>query len=122
MDLQMERRMEQFLTLSDLPVTRIERCMEFIVPPFRLYIECLDGRVLLSLGRPVVAACRIEVLKRLLGHCLPARLPGVPLRACLLEDQPFLCCAPAPGSETGLWIACHQEMRRLLDDIAGAAS
>lgn len=120
MDLQMERRMEQFLELSGLSAARTEPCMEFIMPPCRLYIECLDGRILLSLGRPVAAACRVEVLKRLLGQCLSTRLPGVPLRACLLQDQSFLSCSPARDSGPGHWMACHQEMRRLLDAAAGA--
>lgn len=119
MDLQTERRLEQFLRLSDLPLTRIAPRMEFSVPPLRLYIEYTEGRILLSVSRPIAPAHRIEVLKRLLAACHPARTAGVPLRAYTLREHQVLSCAPAPGSETGDWIACHQAMRRLLETCAG---
>ncbi|BBE08767.1 secretion system apparatus [Mycoavidus cysteinexigens] len=115
MDLQTQRRLEQFLRLSDLPSVRITPRMEFVVPPYRLYIEYLDERILLSLARQIEAPHRVVVLKSLLNRCQPARLQGVPLRAYVLRNHQVLSCSPAPESEVNHWIACYHTMRRLLD-------
>ncbi|MGC0154954.1 type III secretion chaperone SycN [Chromobacterium vaccinii] len=121
MELQTARRLEQFLQLSELPTPRVEPRMEFSMPPFRLYIEYLDGRVLLSLGRRVEHVHQGEALKQLLVACQPARTQGTPLRAYILREQLVLSCAPASGSETNHWLACVQTMRRLLEATAGDA-
>jgi type III secretion system chaperone SycN len=121
MDLQTERRLEQFLRLSDFPVDRVETRMEFSFPPFRLYIEYTNGRVLLSLARKVEACRRIQTLKTLLGCCQPACTQGVPLRAYALGDHQVLSCGLVPGSDVNQWIRCLQTMRRLLATHVGEA-
>lgn len=120
MDLQMERRLEQFLELSCVSVTRIEPCMEFSLPSSRLYIECLGTRVLLSVSRSVEPMRGVGTVKRLLEQCLSPRMLGVPLRTCVIQGQQFLSCAPVPGSGADNWVFCHQEMVRLLDAATGA--
>lgn len=119
MDLQTQRRLEQFLRLSDLPNTRITPRMEFTLPPYRLYIEYLDNRILLSLARSIELPHRATALKTLLTRCQPARTQGVPLRAYVLRNYQVLSYSPAPDSEVSHWIACHHTMRRLLDAHAG---
>lgn len=114
MDLQTQRSLEEFLRLADLAPCRVDTRMEFLLPPFRLYIEHLAGRVLLSLGRPVDACRRLNTLKTLLRRCQPASTKGVPLRAYLLNDQQMLSCAPAPGGDVNHWLDCLNVMRRLL--------
>ena len=121
MDLQNERRLEQFFRLLELPVTKIESRMEFVLRPFRLYVEYVQGRLLLSLGLPVEASRGTEALKKLLGLCLPARTQGVPLRGYVVKDNLVLSCAPPAGSDVAQWRTCYQAMRRLLEMSTGAA-
>lgn len=119
MDLQTERRLEQFLRLSDLHCTRIEARLEFIQSPMRFFIEYLEGRILLSFVRPVEASRRMDTLKALLLRCQPARTQGVVLRACVTRDHLMLSCALAPDSDVNHWMLCQRTMRRLLDTHAG---
>jgi type III secretion system chaperone SycN len=114
MDLQTQRSLEEFLRLADLAPCRVDTRMEFSLPPFRLYIEHLQGRVLLSLARQIDACRRLSTLITLLRRCQPAYNQGVPLRAYLLNDQQLLSCAPAPGSDVNHWLDCLNVMRRLL--------
>jgi type III secretion system chaperone SycN len=119
MDLQTERRLEQFTRLAELPVTRMEPRMEFMLPPFRLYVEVVDERVLLTLALRVEAVHRAQVLKNLLHACNPYLLQGVPLRAYSVRDIQLLSCSPAPRSDGGQWLNCYRTMRRLLETHAG---
>lgn len=114
MDLQTQRSLEKFLRLAELSAGRVETRMEFSLPPFRLYIEYLQGRVLLTLARQIDACRRISTLKSLLRRCQPACNQGVPLRAYLLNGAQLLSCAPAPGNDANQWLDCLNVMRRLL--------
>ncbi|MHC8403431.1 hypothetical protein ACYZTX_29390 [Pseudomonas sp. MDT1-17] len=114
MDLQTQRSLEEFLRLADLSPCRVDARMEFSQPPLRLYIEYLQGRILLSLARQIDPCQRISSLKTLLRRCQPACSRGVPLRAYLLNDYQLLSCAPAPGSDVNQWLDCLNVMRRLL--------
>ncbi|CAI8756485.1 hypothetical protein [Pseudomonas zeae] len=114
MDLQTQRSLEEFLRLADLSPCRVDTRMEFSLPPFRLYIEHLQGRVLLSLARQIDPCRRLITLKALLRRCQPGCTQGVPLRAYLLNDQQLLSCAPAQGSDINHWLDCLNVMRRLL--------
>ncbi|AZD09546.1 hypothetical protein C4K26_4152 [Pseudomonas chlororaphis] len=119
MDLQTQRSLEEFLRLSDLGPGRVEARMEFSLPPFRLYIEYTQDRVLLSLARQVEACRRFSTLKALLGHCHPAATQGVALRAYIVGDQQMLSGALVPDSNVTQWIECLKCMRRLLERHAG---
>ncbi|MGF6401576.1 type III secretion system chaperone SycN [Pseudomonas frederiksbergensis] len=119
MDLQTQRSIEGFLRLSDLGPCRIESRMEFSLPPFRLYLENTQGRVLISLARPVEACRRISTLKILLGRCHPAFTQGIALRAYVVGNQQMLSATLAPGSDVNQWVACLHTMRRLLERHAG---
>lgn len=114
MDLQMQRSLEEFLRLAELSPCCVDTRMEFSLPPFRLYIEHLQGRVLLSLARQIDACRRTSTLKILLRRCQPACSQGVPLRAYQLNGYQLLSCAPAPGSDVNQWLDCLNLMRRLL--------
>lgn len=114
MDLQTQRRLEEFLRLADLAVCRVETRMEFSRPPHRLYIEHLQGRVLLSLSRPLDTCQHLHTLTTLLRRCHPAISRGVPLRAYVLNQQQVLSCAPSPDSDASQWLDCLNVMRRLL--------
>jgi type III secretion system chaperone SycN len=122
MDLQTERRLEQFARLAELPVTRMEPRMEFALPPLRLYVEVIDGRVLLTLALRVESVDRAQVMKKLLRACNPSLLQGVPLRAYTVRDIQLLSCAPAPGSDGGSWLNCYRTMHRLLETHARSRS
>jgi type III secretion system chaperone SycN len=122
MDLQTERRLEQFARLAELPVTRMEPRMEFVLPPFRLYVEVVDERVLLTLALRIETVHRAHILKNLLRACNPYLLQGVPLRAYSVGDIQLISCAPAPRSEGGQWLDCYRTMRRLLETHAGSRS
>lgn len=115
MDLQTQRCLEGFLRLSDLGPCRVERRMEFILPPFRLYIEYTQGRMLLSLARPVEACQRISTLRTLLGRCHPASTQGLALRAYLVGEQQMLSATLAPGSDVNQWLACLRTLRQRLE-------
>ncbi|HTI18312.1 MAG TPA: secretion protein [Trinickia sp.] len=119
MDLQTQRRLEHFAQLADLPVIRIEPCMEFVLPPFRLYIEVIDERVMMTVAVRVATVDRSRVLKALLARCHPALLQGIPLRAYAARDFQFLSCSPAANSDAGHWLTCYRVMCRLLDTHAG---
>ncbi len=119
MDLQTERRLEQFLRLSDLHCTRIDTRLEFIQSAMRFFIEYIEGRILLSFVQPVETSRRMDMLKALLLRCQPARTQGVVLRACVTRDHLMLSCAPAPDSDVSHWLLCQRTMRRLLDAHAG---
>lgn len=119
MDLQTQRSLEEFLRLSDLYPCRVEARMEFSLPPFRLYIEYTQGRVLLSLARQVEACRRLSSFKALLGRCHPASTQGVALRAYVVGEQQMLSGALVPGSSVNQWIECLHTMRRLLERHAG---
>src|ERR1700738_1876824 len=114
MNLQTERRLEQFTRLAELPVTHIEPRMEFMLPPLRLYVEVIAERerVLLTLALRVEAVHRAQVLKNLLLACNPYLLQGVPLRAYCARDIQLLSCAPAPSSDVNHWLNCYRTMRR----------
>jgi type III secretion system chaperone SycN len=118
MNLQTQRRLEQFARLAELPVTRMEPRMEFALPPFRLYLEVIRERVVLTLAVRVDAVDRTRVLKKLLASCHPAALCGVPLRAYAAREFQLLSCAPAPGSDAGEWLTCYKVMRRMLEPHA----
>jgi type III secretion system chaperone SycN len=119
MDLQTERRFEQFARLAELPVKRMEPRMEFMLPPLRLYVEVVDERVLLTLALRVEAVHRARILKSLLHACNPYFLQGVLLRAYSVRDLQLLSCAPAPRSDGRQWLECYKTMRRLLETHAG---
>lgn len=119
MDLQTQRSLEEFLRLSELCPYRIEPRMEFSLPPFRLFIEYTQGRVLLSLARQVEACRRMSTFKTLLGRCHPASTQGVALRAYVVGEQQMLRSALVPGSDVSQWIECLCSMRRLLERHAG---
>ena len=114
MDLQTQRSLEEFLRLLDLYPCRVETRMELCLPPFRLYIEYTQGRVLLSLASKVDAYHRLNTLKALLGRCQPASTQGIPLRACILKEYQMLSCGLVPGSDVNQWVNCLLVMRRLL--------
>lgn len=119
MDLQTRRSLEEFLRLSDLCPCRVEARMEFSQPPFRLYIEYTQGRVLLSLARQVEACRRLSTFKALLAHCHPASTQGVALRAYVVGEQQMLSAALVPGTDVTQWIECLRTLRRLLERHAG---
>jgi type III secretion system chaperone SycN len=122
MDLQTERRLEQFARLAELPVKRMEPRMEFTLPPLRLYVEAIDDRVLLTLALPIEAVHRAQVLKNLLRACNPYLLQGVPLRAYCVRDIQLLSCAPARHSDGSQWLDCYRTMCRLLETHARSRS
>lgn len=119
MELQTERRLEQFLQLAGLPGSHISERMEFSLPPFHLYIECIDAGILLSIGRDVELAWQREVLEKLLTSCIPARTQGVPLRAWILRGRQMLSCTLSTGGDIPHWLSCLQTMQRLLDNAIG---
>lgn len=115
MELQTARRLEHLLQLLNMPAPQLETQMEFSMPPFRLYLECLEKRLVLSLGYPVDVVHQEETLNRLLAACHPARTQGTPLRAYSLRGQQMLSCSPAIDSDATHWFTCLQVMRRLLE-------
>lgn len=119
MELQIQRQIEQFLRLVELPMLRVESQMEFHLPPFQFYIECLDEHILLTLGREVELPYQKDVLKKLLTASHPARTQGTPLRVWQLSGWQMLSCAPVKESEITHWLICFQVMRRLLEITAG---
>lgn len=119
MELQTERRLEQFLQLADLPASQIASRMEFSMPPFRLYVECLDDHILFTLGREVEPSYQSRALRRLLSACHPARTQGTPIRVWQLRGQQMLSCSPSKESDVSHWLSCLQTLRRLLDIITG---
>ncbi|MEX3956739.1 secretion protein [Trinickia sp. EG282A] len=119
MNLQTQRRLEQFARLAELPVIRIEPRMEFALPPFRLYVEVVNERVVMTLAARVDAKERARILKLLLSAWRPAALHGVPVRAFAVRGYQLLACSPAPGSDSGEWLTCYKAMRRILEHHAG---
>lgn len=114
MDLQTQRSIEEFLRLSELDSCRVETRMEFFLPPFQLYLEYTQGRVLLSLAQEVEDCRRLSTFKALLVRCQPASTQGIPLRAYLLRNRQVISCALMPGSDVGQWVMCLNVMRGLL--------
>ncbi|MDM5065520.1 hypothetical protein OB934_22455 [Aeromonas salmonicida] len=119
MELQTERRLEQFLQLVGLPGSQIAERMEFSLPPFHLYIECVDAGILLSVGREVEPAWQSAVLEKLLTAGIPAATQGVPLRPWLLRGRQMLSCTLSASGEIPHWIHCLHRMQRLLDSAIG---
>ena len=122
MDLQTERRLEQFARLAELPVTRMEPRMEFMLPPFRLYVEVVDERVLLTLALSVEAVHRAQVLKNLLRACNPYLLQGVPLRAYSVRDIQLLVARLRRAAIAANGWTATEPMRRLLETHSGRRS
>lgn len=94
--------------------------MEFALPPFRLYIEVVHERVVMTLAARIDAKQRSRILKQLLSGWRPAALQGVPVRAFAMRNYQLLACSPPPGSDGGEWLTCYEAMRRLLEQHAGA--
>ncbi|MEG3130515.1 type III secretion chaperone SycN [Pantoea cypripedii] len=119
MELQTERRLEQFLQLAELPTSQISSRMEFVMQPFRLYIECLDRHILLTLGQEVEPSYQTQILRKSLKACHPARTQGSPVRAWQLRGQQMLSCSPLKESGVNHWLACLNSLRRLLEMLNG---
>ena len=119
MDLQTERRLEQFFHLLDLPVVRVEPRMEFIDPPFRLYVEWLSERLCLSVALPVVGPTSDDPLSRLLGACQPERSQGIPLRGYALGNGLVVSCCPPPHGEAQQWLNVYRLQQHLLQSSVG---
>jgi len=115
MNLQTQRRLEQFLRLAELPVQRIDTRMEFAFARTRFYLELVGERAVFTLARAIEPVHREESLKKLMRLAHPAALQGVPLRAFLLSKQQALSCAPAPLADGTHWLRCYRTMWRLLD-------
>jgi type III secretion system chaperone SycN len=120
MNLQMQRRLEQFARLAELPLIRIEPRMAFVLSPLRLYIEVVDERVVMTLAARVDHDQRSRILKRLLSAWRPSAFQGVPVRAFAARDYQLLACSPAPGSDSEDWLVCYKAMRRMLEQQTGA--
>lgn len=114
MDLQTERRLEQFFRFLDLPIVRIEPRMEVVDPPFRLYVEWVSERLLLSVALPLVGPISDDPLPRLLELCQPERSQGIPLRGYVLGNRLVVSCCPAPQSEAREWLSLYRLQQRLL--------
>ncbi|WDD90582.1 secretion protein (plasmid) [Burkholderia sp. FERM BP-3421] len=121
MDLQTERKLEQFLRLLELPCSRIASRLEFAQPPLRVFIEAVGARLVLSVARPIDAARRDDALRRLVARCDPARHGGLILRACALRRDLMLSCTLDAAHDVGAWLDAHRTLRRLLDAHAGDA-
>jgi type III secretion system chaperone SycN len=119
MGLQTERRLEQFLQLADLPSTQVSSRMEFSMPPFQLYVECLEEHILLTLSREIEDAYQGTAFVKSLSACHPARTQGTPIRTWQLKGKQMLSCSPGKYSDVSHWLACLQTMRRMLEIIAG---
>lgn len=119
MDLQTERRLEQFFRVLDLPVMRIEPRMEVVDPPFRLYVEDVSERLLISVTLPIPGLWSENVLQRLLELCQPERTQGIPLRGFIVSNQLVLSCSPAPEDSVEQWIKLYHMQRRLLQISMG---
>ena len=121
MDLQMERKLEQFLRLLELPCSRIDSRLEFAHPPMRVFIEAVGARLVLSISRPVDAARRVDTLRRLVARCDPARHGGLIVRACALRRDLMLSCTLGAAHGVNAWLDAHLTLCRLLDAHAGDA-
>jgi type III secretion system chaperone SycN len=121
MDLQMERKLEQFLQLLELPCSRIGPRLEFVQPPMRVFIEAVGARLVLSLARPVDPARRDDALRSLVARCDPVRHGGLILRACALRRDLMLSCTLDAALDVAAWLQAHRTLRRLLDAHAGDA-
>lgn len=115
MDLQMERKLEQFLRLLELPCSRIGPRLEFTQPPLRVFIEFVGTGLVLSLAQPVDAARRDNALRRLVARCDPVRHGGLILRACALSRDLMLSCTLGAEHDVSTWIEAHRTLRRLID-------
>ena len=120
MDLQSERRLEQFLRILDFPHARLDERMEFVHAQMRLFVEFVEERLVLSLACAIEAARRNEALTRLLARCDPMRMHGLVVRAFSAGGQLVLSCALPRDAGVDDWLACHRTMRRLLDTYARA--
>lgn len=115
MNLQTQRRLEQFLRLAELPVVRIDTRMEFAVASKRFYLELVGERAVFTLTRPIESVHRDASLRKLLRLTHPSGLQGVPLRAFTLSNRLALSCAPAPFGDGPHWLHCYRTMSRMLD-------
>lgn len=121
MDLQAERRLEQFVSLLRLPCSRVAERMEFVQGSIRLFVECAEQRIILSLARSVDAAHRVESLAHLLSRCDPVRTGGIVLRACVTRDYLILSGTLMLSADINDWLGCYRVMHRLLDTHSGEA-
>lgn len=119
MDLQTERRLEQFFRLLDLPIIRIDSRMEIVDPPFRLYIEYFSERILMSVALPIAGFWPDKPLQKLLELCQPERSQGLPLRAYMLSDRLVLSCSPIPENTAEQWTQLYRLLQRLLQVSLG---
>jgi type III secretion system chaperone SycN len=119
MDLQTERRLEQFVRILGLPCIRISERMEFAYAQMHLLIEVVERRLVLSFVWIVDTAFRDDALKRLLSRSNPQRTHGVVLRAFASGSHLVLSCAFPNHTVVSDWLAIHGTMRRIAEAHAG---
>lgn len=117
MDLQTERRLEQFFHLSNLSCALITARIEFSIIPFLAYIEYIDEHVPFPMSVKIVSVHSTEILLTLLSQCHPARLQGVPIRAYILNELQFPTCSPAPDGDVKHWLICWKTILPMLEKL-----
>jgi type III secretion system chaperone SycN len=119
MDLQTERRIEQFVRILGLPCARVSKQMEFAYAQMHLLIEIVERRLVMSFTWMVDAALRDDALKRLLSRPNPQRTHGVVLRAFASGNHLVLSCAFPAHTGVSDWLALHGIMRRIAEAHVG---
>lgn len=114
MDLQTQRRLEDFLKLLDIPYSRLAERMEFIDPPFRFYLEVLNQRILITLTLPLEAPATENALPVLLAQCQPERFQAVPLRCFVTKVGLTASFSPHPESPSQSWFALYRTLKQVL--------
>ncbi|MCC7005728.1 MAG: hypothetical protein IT497_03655 [Ottowia sp.] len=121
MDLQTERRLEQFFYLARLPIIRMESRMEVVDPPFRLYVESQQDRVVFAVVLPIDKAQSFAALSALLERCIPERTQGIPMRCFLSQPGLTISCSPDPEFSPEAWFSLYSELKKMLSQAKGSA-
>ncbi|MGC7406721.1 hypothetical protein ACPWR0_22285 [Pandoraea pneumonica] len=118
-DLQTQRKLEQFFELLALPARAIEPRMRIVLAPCYLMIEAGATGVTFVLTLIDRAVRAERWLPLLLQTCAPEWSRGIPVKACVAKGRPMLIATPPAASrmQASDWLHCLARMRQLLERI-----
>ena len=116
MQLSLQRNLEYFFQLCQLPVEEEDGGFYFAVSPARFVLEYTGDRLLLT---GMVSISNPKILRRVLQHALPEKTSGVLQRAFLHRGDLVLNCQLPLTDDAHGWLAIFSWQQRTLLTYAG---
>lgn len=114
MDLQTQRRLEDFLHLLEIHSYTLAAYMEFMDPPFRLCIEVCANHCTLTLTLPLDPLSKENALLTLLPSCQPEYFQGTPVRCFTLPAGVAMSFNISSETPTQSWYALYLSVKKIL--------